>query len=331
MSAISARRTVSLALQTDKDAAGYARHAAAAESYGFDGVSVFADLGFQPPATALAVIASNSSRLRVGAACQNPTLLHPVEIAGQLATLDLLSGGRAYGGLARGAWLQGFALPAADAAGRLAECVAIIRAVLAGDDSGFDGSHFTVPPGFRLRYPVRRDRVDLLIGTWGRRTAALAARLAVDEVKVGGTANPDMVTLMRSWLGPDVGLVAGAVTVCDGDSAAARHHARREVATYLDVVAGLDPTVTVPPDELTNMRERLRVGDIVGAAASISSDTLRRFALAGTPAEIADQANALYQAGATRIEFGTPHGIEPLHGLALLGQQTLPALDRGDR
>lgn len=331
MSGISARRTVSLGLQTGNDAAGYARLAAAAESYGFDGISVFADLGFQPPAAPLALIAANTTRVRIGAACQNPILLHPVEIAGQLATLDMLSGGRAYGGLARGAWLRGFALPAQDAVGRLSECVAIIRAVLAGDDSGFDGSHFTIPAGFRLRFPVRRERVELLIGTWGRRTAALAASLAVDEVKVGGTANPDMVRLMRTWLGPDVGLVAGAVTVCDADSAAARTHARREVAIYLDVVAGLDPTVRVPPDELTRLRDRLRVGDVAGAAASIGNQTLSRFAFAGTPDEIADQANALYAAGATRIEFGTPHGIEPLHGLVLLGQRTLPALNRADR
>lgn len=331
MSWTSARRTVSLAVQTDKDPAGYARLAAAAESYGFDGISVFADLGFQPPAAALALIAANTTRVRVGAACQNSILLHPVEIAGQLATLDVFSGGRAYGGLARGAWLQGFALPDQDPVGRLTECVAIIRAVLAGDDSGFQGSHFTVPAGFRLRLPVRRDRVDLLIGTWGRRTAGLAASLAVDEVKVGGTANPDMVRLMRSWLGSDVGLVAGAVTVCDADSAAARNHARREVAIYLDVVAGLDPTATVPPDELTRMRDRLRVGDIAGAAASVGNQTLSRFAFAGTPDQIADQANSLYAAGATRIEFGPPHGIDPLHGLALLGQRTLPALDRAGR
>ncbi len=326
-----AARSVSIALQTDKTARQYARLATAAEALGFDGVSVFADLGFQPPAAALAVIADNTSRVRIGAACQNPTLLHPVEIAGQLATLDLLSNGRGYGGLVRGAWLDGFGGSATGGLSRLTECVTILRAVLAGDDSGYQGRHFTVPPGFRLQFPIRRNTVEILIGTWGPRTAALAVALEVDEVKIGGTANPDMVRLMRSRLGPALGLVAGAVTVCDADPAAARRLARREVAMYLDVVAALDPTVAVAPDELARMRERLALGDLTGAAGSISDDTLSRFAFAGTPAQIADQANALYEAGATRVEFGTPHGIEPLEGLTLLGQQTLPALDRPKR
>lgn len=322
---------MSIALQTDKTAEQYALLAPAAEALGFDGVTVFADLGFQPPAAALAVIAGHTSRVRIGAACQNPTLLHPVELAGQLATIDLLSAGRAYCGLARGAWLDGFGGTGTGGLDRLAECVTILRMVLAGDDSGYQGRYFTVPPGFRLQFPIRRSTVEILIGTWGPRTAALAGALAVDEVKIGGTAHPDMVRLMRGWLGPDTGLVAGAVTVCDADPMAARRLARREVAMYLDVVAALDQTATVPPDELDRMRQRLALGDLEGAAGSISDDTLSRFAFAGTPAQIANQANALYEAGATRVEFGTPHGIDPLAGLTLLGQQTLPALDRPTR
>ena len=35
----------------------------------------------------------------------NPYTLHPVEIAGQIAFLDAVSGGRAYLGLSPGAWL----------------------------------------------------------------------------------------------------------------------------------------------------------------------------------------------------------------------------------
>ena len=39
-----------------------------------------------------------------------------------------------------------------------------------------------------------------MLGTWRPRAAALAATVA-DEVKIGGTANPDMVRQMREWLG----------------------------------------------------------------------------------------------------------------------------------
>jgi hypothetical protein len=64
--------------------------------------------------------------------------------------------------------------------------------------------------------------------------AALAGEVA-NEVKIGGCANPEMVGLMRSWIGnDDVGIVVGAVTVVDEDGDAARERARREVAMYLE-------------------------------------------------------------------------------------------------
>ena len=62
-------------------------------------------------------------------------------------------------------------------------------------------------------------------------------------------------------------------------------------------------------------------------AACISDDLLRRLAFAGTPGEVADQARALIDAGATRIEFGTPHGLSEAEGLRLLGEGVLPALE----
>ena len=126
---------------------------------------------------------------------------------------------------------------------------------------------FRLAPGTVLRYPVERTAVPLLIGTWGRRGGALAGRIA-DEVKVGGSANPAMVSVMRSHIavgarsvGRDprsVGIVLGAVTVVDEDGDRARAKARTEVAMYLDVVAELDPTVDVPAALLADVRAGLR-------------------------------------------------------------------------
>ena len=62
------------------------------------------------------------------------------------------------------------------------------------------------------------------------------------------------------------------------------------------------------------------------AASYISDTLLRKLAFAGTPTEVAEQAIELYRAGATRIEFGTPHGLSEAEGLRLLGESVLPAL-----
>jgi 5,10-methylenetetrahydromethanopterin reductase len=62
------------------------------------------------------------------------------------------------------------------------------------------------------------------------------------------------------------------------------------------------------------------------AAALVPDDLLDRFAFSGTPAQIAAQAEALFAAGVTRIEFGTPHGFTDEGGIRLLGERVLPAL-----
>ncbi|BCJ33637.1 hypothetical protein Athai_11400 [Actinocatenispora thailandica] len=326
---------VSIALQTDKTTAEYAALGAAAESYGFDGVSVFADLGYQPPLGALLTIAAHTSRVRIGAACLNPYLTHPVELAGQLAVLDTASGGRAYLGLARGSWLSRVGVAQDRPLRTLQEAAEVVRYLLAGKTDGYHGEVFAIEPDTALRYPVRRSTVDLLLGVWGPRGAALAGRIA-DEVKLGGCANPDMVATMRGWLRDSataagrtadaVGVVAGAVTVVDDDRAAARRLARAEVAMYLDVVARLDPTVEVDPELLRRLGELVAAGAHAEAGALIGDALLDRFCFAGTPDEVAEHAAALLDAGADRIEFGTPHGRTDRHGVDLLGAKVLPRI-----
>jgi alkanesulfonate monooxygenase SsuD/methylene tetrahydromethanopterin reductase-like flavin-dependent oxidoreductase (luciferase family) len=96
-----------LAWQADKPPGGYGELAAAAEAHGFDVVSVFADLLYQPPLPALLEMARATSRVRLGAACLNPFTQHPYEIAGGLALLDAVSAGARRGAGAAGARRRG--------------------------------------------------------------------------------------------------------------------------------------------------------------------------------------------------------------------------------
>lgn len=331
------RAEIGLGLQSDKPAGAFAELARAAEHHGVDVISVFSDLLFPPPLAPLLEMAAATDRVRLGAACWNPYTLHPYEIAGQLAQLDAVSDGRAYLGLARGTWLDAIGLAPTRPVAHLAEAAGHIRALLAGDGAGYDGTIYPLQPGIRLRYPVRRTRVPLLLGTWGPRGAALAGRIA-DELKIGGTANPAMATVMRERIAvgarevgrdPDeVRLVVGAVTVVDGDGTAARTAARREVAMYLDAVAELDPTVTLPAGLLDEVRAGLAAGDHAAAGAAIPDDVLDLFAFSGTPAQVAAQAQALIDVGVGRVDFGTPHGLTDAGGIDLIGREVLPLLRR---
>jgi 5,10-methylenetetrahydromethanopterin reductase len=98
--------------------------------------------------------------------------------------------------------------------------------------------------------------------------------------------------------------VLGAVTVVDEDGTAARARATDAVQRYFEVVARLDPTLRAVPDRITD-------------------DLLDRFAFAGTPDEVARHVDEVFAAGASRIEFGAPFGLEPEQGLRLLARHVL--------
>jgi 5,10-methylenetetrahydromethanopterin reductase len=166
--------------------------------------------------------------------------------------------------------------------------------------------------------------VPLLIGAWGARTAALAGELA-DELKLGGSANPAMVPVMRERIGNDaVRIVVGAVTVVDEDGAAARARARAEAALYFPVVAELDPTLELPPGLVDQVRGLVDAGDRRAAAELIPDHVLDRLAFSGNPEQVTRQAEALYAAGAHRVEFGTPQGLTTAGGVRLLCERVLP-------
>jgi len=103
-----------------------------------------------------------------------------------------------------------------------------------------------------------------------------------------------------------VGIVVGAVTVVDEDAGRARAAAEAAARMYIDVVAALDRS----------------------ASASDISTPLDNFAFAGSPEMIAERAKGLFEAGAMRVEFGAPHGLDQEQGIRLLGERVLPRLRR---
>jgi 5,10-methylenetetrahydromethanopterin reductase len=328
-----------IAFQTDKPPGRYGELARTAEAYGFDVVSVFADLLYQPPLPALLEMARATSVVRLGAACLNPYTQHPYEIAGAVAALDAASGGRAYLGLARGTWLDAIGVDQRSPLAHLRDAAAIVRALLSGDDKGYLGTAYGLAPGVRLRYQLPERPPPLLLGTWGPLGARLAGEIA-DEVKVGGSANPAVVRLVRDRVlagseaagrsAEQIGVVLGAVTVVARDGRAARRRARTEVAKYLAVVAGLDTTSPLPPGLARQVQRLVAAGDDDAAGRLIPDDVLDRFAFSGTPEHVAVLAQRVLDAGADRVDFGTPHGLTDDEGVALLGRAVLPLLTGRD-
>jgi probable F420-dependent oxidoreductase len=109
---------------------------------------------------------------------------HPVLLAKEAATLDMLSGGRLELGLGAG-WLgaeyaaAGFAFdPPGDRVSRLEESVRLLKALFEGGPVTFDGRHYQVKELDSFPRPAQRPHPPLLVGAGSRRMLGLAGRHA---------------------------------------------------------------------------------------------------------------------------------------------------------
>ncbi|WP_420644501.1 LLM class flavin-dependent oxidoreductase [Candidatus Leptofilum sp.] len=318
--------TISIAFQTDKPLNAYGRLAQIAENYSFDGITVYNDLLYQPAWLPLLEIARATSRVRVGPAAVNPFTCHPINIAANIALIDEMSNGRSYLGFARGAWLDFVGLQPQNAPQQLREAMACVRHLLQKRTEPLPGDYFPLAGGEAFRWTAVNPNIPFLLGSWGQKTIAVCRPL-VDEIKLGGTANPGAVRWLRQQLAiegsaPDI--VVGAVSVVSEDRAEALTLARREVALYLPIVARLDPTLALDLELVGRLETAVNQHEWETAVSLISDELLKKFALAGTPSEIGQQTLELLAAGANRVEFGTPHGITSHDGLCLLGKKVLP-------
>ena len=332
-------RQVGLGIQTDKTPAQYVALAQQIDRYDFDVVHVYCDLPHTPSYMPLALMAPQIRRARLGPAGVSLARMAPVDIAANTALLAQMARGGVSVGLVRGAWLEEHGVREVERPLRaMREGVAVIRHLLSGASGGHAGELY--PLAEHVRAPWAQPggvRAPVMIGSWGPRLSALAGEIA-EELKVGGSASAAMVPYARGWLARGeerAGRAPGSVTLAVGAVSVvaeregrevAREAARRSVALYLPVVAALDPSASVEPELIERVRSHTRQRDEAGAARLISDELLDRFAFSGDAGDLIRQAEALYDAGAARVEFGTPHGLAPGRGIRILGEQVIPAL-----
>ncbi|MCE2490951.1 MAG: LLM class flavin-dependent oxidoreductase [Anaerolineae bacterium] len=330
-------RQVALGVQTDKTPAEYVALAQLIDQYDVDVVHVYCDLPYTPSYLPLAMMAPHLRRARLGPAGVSLARMTPVDIAADTAFVAQLARGGVSVGLVRGGWLGDYGVREPERPLQaIREGVAVIRYMLSGGTGGLAGDLFSLAEHAYSPWALPAGtHVPILIGSWGRRLCALAGEVA-DEVKIGGSTNPAMLPLVQKWIGRgerlaarrprSVALAIGAVCVADEDRDLARAAARRSVAMYLPIVSRLDPTVEVEPELVDRLQSLFETRDEDGAAGLISDDLLDRFAFSGNAKDLIDQAERLYDAGATRVEFGTPQGIDSARGIRLIGEQVIPAL-----
>jgi probable F420-dependent oxidoreductase len=172
------------------------------------------------PIPALMAAASATTTLRVGALVFDNDYKHPVVLAKELATIDLLSEGRLEIGLGAGWMISDY-----EEAGmpydspkvridRFIEGVAVIRGAMAEGAFSFSGDHYTITNYNGQPKPVQ-GRPPLLIGGGGKRVLSYAAREA-DIIGINGTMTAGVVgpealsTMTAESVDEKVAIVAAA-------------------------------------------------------------------------------------------------------------------------
>lgn len=167
------------------DGATIAEQARWAESVGFTHVAVHDHLARRhAPIPLLTAVAMATERMGLCPLVLNNDLRHPAVLAQELASLDILSGGRVVVGIGAG-WNEPEYVATGiqfDGAGtridRMLEAIAVLRGLFADGPFSFAGRFYTITEMNGGPKPVQRPHPPFLIGGTRERVLRLAAREA---------------------------------------------------------------------------------------------------------------------------------------------------------
>jgi alkanesulfonate monooxygenase SsuD/methylene tetrahydromethanopterin reductase-like flavin-dependent oxidoreductase (luciferase family)/predicted kinase len=287
-----------------EDPAGWLREVAlAADEVGLAGVALMDHLiqipqvgtAWEPipePWVTLGLLAGLDTRLELGTLVTPVTLREPGITAKAVATLDVLTGGRAFVGVGAGWWARehaAYSLPFPPPVARIAALergIETMRALWAPGTKAYDGERVSLPETTCYPRPVRD--VPVVVGGAGRLTLRVAARL-------GDACN---VSSREEVLGPAVATLHEHCEDLGRDPA--------DVAvTVLDL-----PVVGTDREDAWERVERLR--------GRTSAAAYARGHHAGTAAQHRARYEALHERGVSTVFVALPDlaGPEDVHRLA---------------
>jgi 5,10-methylenetetrahydromethanopterin reductase len=280
---------LSIASHSGLPAAAVGRIAAAAEAAGFG--SVFVAEGHGDALALCHPVVAATSRVRVGTAITNAALRPPVLAAKTAAQLDQASLGRFVLGLgvANDVMNGRFGLTPFPPLSMLAEYVAVVRAVLAGEPAGFAGRLFRTGMVPLDSAPVRQD-LPVYLAALGPRMLELGGQIAdgvilnlMSPAQAGQAAS--LVRAAAVAAGRDAGAVeiACVVHTCLADEPAVGAAAAREVVPryILHPSAGRLFGAHDETAELDVARQRSLAGDRTGAALHVPQQVADAFVAHG--------------------------------------------------
>ena len=179
------------------------------EDNGYDVFTMPDHFGDQlAPVPALMTAADATSTLRIGALVWDNDYKHPLVLAKELATMDVLSDGRVEIGIGAGWMISDYAesgIPYDSPKVRIdrfEEGLAIIKGAMGGEPFSHTGEHYTITSHNGLPKPVQGPCPPILIGGGGKRVLGLAAReadiIGINGTMTAGVVGPDAISTMTA-------------------------------------------------------------------------------------------------------------------------------------
>jgi alkanesulfonate monooxygenase SsuD/methylene tetrahydromethanopterin reductase-like flavin-dependent oxidoreductase (luciferase family) len=239
--------------------------------------------------TALAALAADTERIRIGTLITNVAMRNPMLLARQALTVDQVSGGRVDVGIGAGyyeddhRWLGIDYLDGAGRAQRLTEVAEVLDRALRGERVTYTGEHVRLEDAPSL-LPVQLPRPPIWIAVYAAKSLRLAARLADGAAAVGDEGIGIEQTLPR-------------------------FRDRMKRLDDMCVEQGRDPR-SVRRCYLAGFAE-----EYVFSSSESAADFIGRFAEAGATDfvfSLANQALPAFEAGVTSGQFATREKLERL-------------------
>jgi len=166
-----------------------------AEQLGYDEIWLsehhFCEDGWSPSLFPIAgALAQRTKKIRIGTdMLLLPLGKHPVQVAEDAATIDIMSNGRFDLGLALGYRVpefKGFGIPREERASRMDEALEIIYRAWTEDTFSFSGQHYQLENVSLMPKPIQQPHPPLWVAAMSKRAAARAARFNCHVAGTGG-------------------------------------------------------------------------------------------------------------------------------------------------
>jgi natural product biosynthesis luciferase-like monooxygenase protein len=169
-----------------------------AEALGFESVwpveqHFDTDLSISPaPLLLLAALAERTRSLRLGIAIVLLPLSHPLRVAEEIATLDVISNGRVEFGVGRGSLpthFTGFGIPQQESRDRFLEALEIVRQAWSGERVSYRGRFFQVEDVAVVPKPVQKPYPPIRVAANSPDTFELMGQMGL-PIFVAAQVNP---------------------------------------------------------------------------------------------------------------------------------------------